>query len=137
MQVRKVLIGSVMMGAVASAGLGLAGTASADYHKPSVTYSYQTSKKTVVVKDNQQVGNGNTQQTASGNAGAISNPQLGIGVNVGLQVPVSLNVAAQKGVGNQDPSLTQKAGTNSSYNSTSVNTSAENGNHSSVSIGSH
>jgi hypothetical protein len=146
MQVRKVIVGSVMMGALSAAGMGLAGTASAttpSYHPPKVTYSYQstTVKKTVVVKDNQQVGNGNTQQTASGNAGAINNPQIGFGTNVGLQVPVNANTGGNLGSplsstkADQDAKQRQEATGNYSNNSTSVNTAAENGNFSKVEIG--
>jgi hypothetical protein len=145
MQVRKVVIGSVMMGAIAASGLGLAGTASADYKKPTVTYSWQSNKtKTTTVSNSGQLGNGNTQQSASGNAGAISNPQVGFGTNVGLQLPVSLtgaNVAtgtrSDADGGSQYAKQYQSATGNVSNNSTSVNTSAENGNFSSVSIGNH
>jgi hypothetical protein len=152
MQVRKVIVGSVMMGALSAAGMGLAGTASAttpSYHPPKVTYSYQstTVKKTVVVKDNQQVGNGNTQQTASGNAGAINNPQVGFGTNVGLQVPLNVPVLSGNAGGSntkggeseagagQSSKLSQDATGNYSNNSTSVNTAAQNGNFSKVEIG--
>lgn len=148
MQVRKVIVGSVMMGAISAAGLGLAGTAGAttqpSYHPPKVTYSYQstTVKKTVVVKDNQQVGNGNTQQTASGNAGAISNPQVGLGLNNQQQVPLNVNGAnvatgpfSSAKSGSQYAKQYQDATGNYSNNSTSVNTAAENGNFSKVEIG--
>jgi hypothetical protein len=135
MEIRKAMTGAVMIGAIGAAGLGLAGTASASPYKytpkPKTTYSYQS----VVVRDNGQVGNGNTTQSATGSSGAISNPQIGVGLNVGAQIPLSLNVLAQKGVGNQDPSLSQTGASNTSSNSTSVNTSAENGNHSTVNIG--
>jgi hypothetical protein len=164
MQVRKVVVSSVMMGALSAAGLGFAGAASASpYHpqpKPPVV-SHQktvTVTKTTTVTGNTNVGNGNNANSASGNAGQINNPQVGFGTNLGVQLPVNASTGNPGSVtstagtvkkswgssadsnvgteaGNQKAIQDQSATGNSSYNESHVNTSVGNGNGSSVNIG--
>ena len=166
MEIRKVMTGGVMIAALGAAGLGLAGTASADYNgsghykAPKVTYSTQKTvtvtktSSTTVSNTTGNFGNGNSQQSATGNAGAINNPQVGFGTNVGLQVPTNTNNGASTGgavtgpvkkagvdtsaasLADQRAKQRQSATANESYNSTSVNTAAENGNFSKVEISS-
>lgn len=152
MQVRKIVVSTVMMGAFGAAGLGLAGTASAtgschyNCPKPSSQTTTVTKTKTTTVQNNGQVGNGNTQQTASNNAGQINNPQIGLGTNLGLQVPINAGVglagatgrrsdADATGVDAGNVKQSQSATGNVSDNTTKVNNANGNGNDSSVSIG--
>lgn len=173
MEIRKAVTGGVMIAALSAAGLGLAGTASAGYghytppkppvvsHQKTVTVTKTSS--TSVSNTTGQIGNGNTQQTASGNAGAISNPQVGVAasVPVSVQVPFSTGSAGAGGsttAGDQTAKkggeVENKAGSggnnklsahqdvvsvakaNESNNSTKVNNANGNGNFSSVNIGS-
>lgn len=141
MGIQKIAVSAVMLGAMGAAGLGLAGSASASpfHYTPPKPPTIKVQAQKTVVRDNGQVGNGNTQQTASGNAGAISNPQLGVAANVGLQVPLQVGanvLTSRTGGADQDATQRQSATGNVSNNSTVVNNSTDNGNHSSTSIGS-
>jgi hypothetical protein len=142
MQVRKVAASAVLGVGVSALALAGAGAASANpYHKPPTPPKVTIQAQKVVVRDNGQVGNGNVSQTASGNAGAISNPQVGFGTNVGLQVPLNVGLNAANGPlssntgADQTAKQRQSATGNDSYNSTSVNNAEGNGNHSDTSIG--
>jgi hypothetical protein len=142
MQVRKAVAGAVLGVGASALALTGSGVASADYghytppKPPKVTIQAQKT----VVKNNGQVGNGNVQQTASGNAGQINNPQVGFGTNVGLQVPLSVNLNGFNSKGSdttqgQTATQKQRATGNESYNSTQVNNANGNGNHSETNIG--
>jgi hypothetical protein len=164
MEIRKAVTGAVLAGALGAAGLGLStGVASATcyYGCTDVTKNVQKTvtvsrTATTTVSSNGQVGNGNTTQSATGNAGAISNPQLGLAVSMPVTTQNPVNTPSNSGnatsgsaykfsfskaqggasgqVAKQDVVSVAKA--NASTNSTSVNTSADNGNYSSVNIGS-
>ena len=134
MEIRKIAVGAAMIGALSVGGLGLAGTASAGtdcrYNCPKP--ASQTTKTSTVNVDRSQLGNGNVRQNAGMGAGGISNPQVGLGTNLGVQVPVNVNggVSNQRPVhANADQAAKQRqaATGNVSNNSTSVNAALDNG----------
>ncbi len=166
MSIRKYVAGAALAGALGVGALGLAGTASAGTGdcrycpKPPVVSHTKTVTvtKTVNNTNSGQQGNGITNQTASGNAGAIVAPQIGLGaiaLPIGLQIPINPNIGAATGGAVSD---VRKAGVKTGAeteaeqtakqrqyasatnnvggaNYTQVNNSTDNGNHSSVSIG--
>ena len=176
MEIRKAVTGGVMIAAMGAAGLGFAGAASATppqschYNCPKPSSQTTVIKKTTVTKTSNvsvadsQLGAGNVSQQANGqNAGAINNPQIGLGaisVPVTAQVPInapsgttgnntssggtvkhsffgSADAKGETEAGNQSAKqdVVSVAKNNESNNSSSVNNASTDNNSASVKVG--